>query len=127
VILLFQPSDPSAASIDVNGGSMDYTADKMNETMRKQLVVEQAEKAMELREELEKVGRWAIVTWNDEDLREALFEAGLPVTEESVIRLRNYVKDEIEVHVTAAGVDYIAEGIDHVREVMFPNMAEETV
>jgi hypothetical protein len=105
---------------------MNYTAQKMDDAMQKQRVIEQAAKAQELREELAKVGRWGIVTWNDGDLEEALFEAGLPVTEKTVAGLRNMV-DDVEDRMTETGFEVIAEAIEDIREVMFPNVPNESV
>jgi hypothetical protein len=105
---------------------MNYTAQKMNDVMQKQQVIEQAKKAQELREELAKVGRWAIVTWHDGDLEEALFEAGLPVTEKTIAGLRNMVGD-IEDRMTETGFEVIAEAIEDIRDVIFPDMPKESV
>jgi hypothetical protein len=106
---------------------MNYTAQKMDDVMQKQQVIEQAAKAQELRQELAKVGRWGIVTWNDGDLEGALFAAGLPVTKESVTGLRQMVEDDVEDRMTETGFEVIAEAIEDIREVMFPNVPNESV
>jgi hypothetical protein len=84
--------------------------------METELRKEQSEKAMALREELEKLGRWGIVIWSDADIQEELEQLNIPVTSQMVTWVRNYVKGEIEDRMTETGWQFINDAIHNITE-----------
>jgi hypothetical protein len=63
-----------------------------------------------LRAELEHLGRFGIVTWTDDDLIDALENAGAAPTAQNVAAVREYVQD-IADEMTATGWRVIEEAI----------------
>ena len=64
----------------------------------------------ELRAELERLGRFGIVSWTDDDLIDALENAGATPTVQNVAAVREYVQD-IADEMTATGWRVIEEAI----------------
>jgi hypothetical protein len=55
-------------------------------------IEEQNKKAMALREELETLGRFGILSWCDGDIEEELTQLNIPVTPELVKHIRELVQ-----------------------------------
>ena len=72
-------------------------------------------KAMALREELEKLGRFGILSWCDQDIEEELKQLDIPVTPQLVRYVRNYVEGEMEDRMTETGWQFINEAIFNIR------------
>jgi hypothetical protein len=69
-------------------------------------------RVQKLRAELEQLGRWGIVTWNNRDITKALHERGIKPTDENICAVREhpYVQG-IADSMTAAGWQVIEETI----------------